>query len=344
MEKHSYASIVKKIQNGHYAPVYWLESEEPFFIDSIVDLLRKQAIPEEAQDFNQWVLYGKEYTMEDLLTRAKQFPMGSDRKLLILRQAQQMASWQQKEAIQCFSEYLCNPAPFTLLVFCIHMLPRSSFLPNKTLRDLLKKHSIYFQSKKIYENKLPEWIHHYTHSKGYSLTPKATALLCESIGNNLQIIIQELEKLMSTHPLNTTIEDHHIEQQVGISKDFNVLELQKALGTLQHRKAYQIVTYLSTSARGPVGLILGMLFQYFLRLAQYKCLSQKYRGTQLAHRLGIHPYFLREYEQAAQQHTWEKIWKNIRLIQRTDLKIKGLLGQSPQEAPLLKELVYRLMH
>ena len=222
--------------------------------------------------------------------------------------------------------------------------PRTSFLQNKALRELLKKHTLYFQSKKIYDSQLPTWLSSYAEERGYRLTPKASALLYESIGNNLQALSQELDKLLLLCPKDIPIEDAQIEEQVCISKTFNVFEMQRALGARQYGKAYQITAYLSNSTQTSAVFLLGMLFQYFHRLSQYQHLSKKQQGPQLAAQLGVHPYFLKEYKIAAQNYPPSKIWKNIRLIQEADLKIKGLYGYSPQEPSLLKELVYLLLH
>ena len=343
MEKHTYRGLLKAIESGSYAPIYWLEGEESFFIDQIADALCQRVVAKEARDFNQWIIYGKEVSIEDLLTKVKQFPIGSNRKLFVVRQAQQISSWQQKDSLSRFSSYLKAPASFSILVFCVQLQPRTSFLQNKALRVLLKKHTIYFQSKKMYDSQLPDWLSSYVEESGYRLTPKASALLCESIGNDLSALSHEIEKLMLSCSKDSPIDDIHIEKQVGISKDFNIFELQKAIATQQYGKAYQITTYLSDSSRTSTVLLLTMLFQYFQRLARYHYLSKKKEDSQLSVQLGVHPYFLQEYKVASKYYSLSKIRRNIRLIQDADLKIKGLYGYSPQESSLLKELVYLLL-
>ena len=344
MEKHTYKSLLQAIKAGSYAPIYWLEGDEPFFIDQLSDALRSCVVPEAARDFNQWVLYGKDISIEELLVQAKQFPIGTDRKLFVLRQAQQMSGWQQKDSLDRMSAYLQSPAPFSVLVFCIQLQSRVSFLQNRSFRALLKKHAVCFQSKKVYDYQLPNWALSYATEHGHQLTPKAAALLSESIGNDLQALSHELDKLMLSCPKGAPIEDSHIEQQVGISKEFNIFELQKAIGTMQRAKAYQITNYLSESSRTPAVLLLGMLFQYFQRLAQYQYLSKGQQGANLASQLGVHPYFLQEYKTASGHYPLPKIWQNIHIIHNADLKIKGLYGYSPRETSLLKEVIHGLMH
>ncbi len=343
MEKNSYKEVLGNIKQGNYAPLYWLEGEEPFFIDQIVAALRTHAIPEEARSFNEWVIYGKEATLQQLVTQAKQYPIGGERKLYIVRQTQDISSWRQKESVTRFAEYIKHPAPFTLLVFCVSTQPRSAFLQNNTIRSLLKKHAVYFQSKKLYENQLPDWISQHATSKGYTLTHKATALLSESIGNDLSSLANELDKLMLSYSKNMTIDAHHIEQQVGISREFNFFELQKALGTKQKDKVHQIVDYLVHAARTPTVLILNLLFQYFLKLAQLQATKHTATNAQLAAKIGVNPYFLKEYKAATTHYSAQTVWRNVQLIQTADLQMKGLYGYTPQPSSLLKELAYRLM-
>ena len=343
LEKNSYKEILGNIEQGNYAPLYWLEGEEPFFIDQIVAAIRTHAIPEQARTFNEWVIYGKETTLEQLVTHAKQYPIGGERKLYIVRQAQEISSWRQKESVTRFTEYIQHPAPFTLLVFCVTTQPKSAFLQNKNLRTLLKKYAVYFQSKKLYETQLPDWISKHAASKGYTLTHKATALLAESIGNDLPSLANELDKLMLSYPKNMTIDAHHIEQQVGISREFNFFELQKALGTKQKGKVHQIVDYLVHAARTPTVLIINLLFQYFLKLAQLQATKHTATDAQLATHIGVHPYFLKEYRAATTRYSAQTVWRNVQLIQIADLRMKGLYGYNPQSSALLKELAYRLM-
>ena len=344
MSQQAYTSLLKEIEKGQFAPVYWLEGEESFFIDRITEALRRHVIPEEAKDFNQWIIYGKEVSINELLSCAKQYPMGFDKRLIIVKQAQQMLSWKEKEKIQLFSDYLSQPAPFTVLVVCVNLAPRSSFLSHQALRKQLKKHALCFESKKIYDNQLPDWIQSYVQSASHQLTHKAVALICESVGNDLQRIAHELDKLMINCSTEAPITEQQIEQYIGISKDFNMFELQKALSSKKKKKAYQIIDYLTTSAQMPSVLMLGMLFQYFLRVAKYHALSRKYTGAHLAKQIGVHPYFLQEYKASVQYYPLEKVWKNIHLIQDTDLRIKGIHGYTTKESELFKELIYGLLH
>ena len=344
MGKPKYNQLLSDIKKGVFAPIYWLEGNEPFFIDQLTDTLRKEALPEEARAFNEWILYGKEAQIEQLISRAKQYPMGFDRRLIIVKQAQQLNGWKEAHSLALFSDYLKQPAPFTILAFCVDLSAKSSFLNQKQIRALINEHTICFESKKVYDNQLPNWINDYTQPRGYQLTPKAIALVCESVGNDLHRIAHELDKLMISCSKETPISEDQIEEQIGISKDFNMFELQKSLGLKQKEKAYQIVSYLTLSAQMPAVVIINMLFQYFLRLAKYHALSVKHKGPQLAKQIGIHPYFLPEYKQAVTQYPLYKVWQKIEDVQKADLKVKGLCGSAPKDVELLKELTYQLLH
>ena len=343
MEVSNYKKIIEDIEQSKSVPLYWLEGEEHFFIDQIVAALRRHIVPKSARDFNQWIIYGKEIALESLLTQAKQYPIGHNRQLYIIRQPQQMIGWQQKEVLARLSDYIQNPPPFTVLAFCISLSPKGSFLPNRPIRKLLKEHSTYFQSKKLYDNQIPGWLSQHVASKGYHLGQKGISMLLEGVGADLQGLSLEIDKLSVNLSPGDTIEERHITTQVGVSKEYNLFELQKALGAHQSQKAYCIMDYLIQAARMPAVSIVNFLFQYFFRLAQLQVQSKTASEAQLAAYLGIHPYFLKEYKSALQHYRLSKVWRNIELMQTADARLKGLQGYQPNPSGLLKELLYRLM-
>ena len=343
MGKNTYQQLMKEIKDGTFAPVYWLEGEEPFFIDQLTDALRREVLPEEERTFNEWITYGKETQIKQLINQARQYPMGAERRLIIVKQAQQLNGWKEEQSTTLFASYLEQPAPFTVLALCVDLSTKASFTSQKKIRASINKYAHCFESKKVYDNQLPNWISSYVSSTGHQLTHKAIALICESVGNDLHRIAHELNKLVINHSKDAPITEEQIEKQIGISKDFNIFELQKALSAKQKEKAYQIMSYLTLSADRSAVLMINMLFQYFLRLAKYHTLSSKYKSNELAKQIGVHPYFLQEYKQATTHYPLQKVWQKIEYIQEADLRVKGLYGYKPKESELLKELIYQLL-
>ena len=251
--------LITDIKGGKIAPIYFLMGEEAYYIDMISDFIESHVLAEEEKGFNQMVLYGKEVSIQDIVSNAKRYPMMAERQVIIVKEAQNLI-----KTIEQLVDYAKNPQPSTVLVFNYKY---KSLDKRKALFKTLSKSAVVFESKKIYEDKIPSWIQNYLSAKKISITPKAALMLSEFLGNDLSKIANELNKLEIVVGTQREITPEIIEENIGISKDFNNFELQKAIGHLDHKKAYQIVNYFSqNSKQHPFVLTISILYLYFKKL------------------------------------------------------------------------------
>ena len=335
-----YEILANAIKEGRCEALYWLEGEEEFFLHTLCELTRKHVLSEELRAFNEYILYGKEAKLSDILLRAKQYPVQGKNQLILVRQAQFLPHIHQKSQQELLLKYAEKPAPFTVLVFSATLNSKGSVLTEAKLKTLVKKQKRYFYSKKLYDYQLLEVMQRYAQELGLRLQPKAAQMLLESIGNHMQSLAREIEKIALICE-NSTIEDKTVERYTGLSKDFNFFELQKQLDEKHRAKAYMIMEQLS--AQYAPTHINSMLFQYFSKILRLQGAQRGASERELALTLGVHPYFLKQYRRAAQNYSKEQILKNLIRIQNTDLKIKGLYGSSPASMGLFKELIYHLV-
>jgi DNA polymerase-3 subunit delta len=338
-----YNSIIREIQEGKFAPVYFLHGDEPFFIDNITSHIENNVLDETQKSFNQYVLYGKDTNFQQILSTAKKYPMMGERQVVIVKEAQDLKGWNNEQENDLFIHYLENPLPSTILLFA-HKY--KSLDKRKKLSKVIEKHSVAFESKKIYDNQVPSWIQSYAGARGAEITPKAVHLLAENIGNNLQRLSNEIEKLLLNVPKGLAIDDKAVHRHVGISKEYNVFELQKAIGMGNFNKALKIVKYFAANpTNNPIILTIGSLFSYFSKLLLLHT-NQASDPQTIARVLKISPRFAPEYVSALKHYNLVKVLNNIQLIHEADLHSKGI-GYNltkGKEGELLKELVFKLMH
>ncbi len=336
-----YADIVRSVGEGNYAPVYFLQGDEPFFIDNIIEHIEQNALEESQKSFNQYVLYGKETDFPRVLGTAKQFPMMGERQVVIVKEAQELKGWNKEVNQTLLMDYLANPLTSTILVFGY----KYKTLDKRTkLAKELDSRTVMLHSKKIYDNQVPDWIHSYTRARKVDISNRAVGLLAENIGNNLQRLSNEIEKLLLNVKEGDTIDDKAVHRYVGISKDYNVFELQSALSTGNQLKAQKIVKYFAANpANHPMVLTIYNLFSYFskLLLAHH---SPKKDKHSIAKAIGVHPFFAEEYIRALRQYSLPVVLRNIQFVHQADLASKGVNQLVPSEGDLLKELVYKLMN
>ncbi|NUM50551.1 MAG: DNA polymerase III subunit delta [Flavobacteriales bacterium] len=331
----TFEKILSDLKNKKYAPIYFFMGEEPYFIDELTDYIEKNILSESERDFNLSVLYGKESDVQTILSEAKRFPLMAERTVVIVKEAQML------EKIEEIEPYLDHFLPTTILVFCYKY---KNIDKRKSFSKKLDKNHVLFESKKIYSDKIPAWISDFLKNKGYKIEPKASILLSEFLGNELTKIVNALEKLFILLPLGTTINSKHIEENIGISKDFNVFELNNAIGGKEVFRAYQIVNYFASNPRSnPFVLTITSLFSFFVKVLLFHSSSDK-SNAGLASAIGVNPFFLKDYHTAAKNYTPRKCVENIALIREFDMRSKGVGNVSATEGELLKELVYKLMH
>lgn len=330
-----YAQIITDLKNKVYHPVYFLMGEEPFYIDKISDYIEDNVLDETEKEFNQTVLYGLEVDVPTIVSVAKRFPMMSNYQVVIVKEAQNI---RKIEELQPYAE---KPLASTILVLCYKY---EKLDKRKSLAKSIEKNGVLFESEKIKDYQVEAWIKKYLNSLNYEITPKALNLLAEYLGNDLSKIANEIGKLTINVPAKTEITADHIEQNIGISKDFNIFELQKALGEKNIFKANQIVNYfISNPKDNPFVLTVTNLYSYFTKVLVFHSLQDKSKNN-VASELGVNPYFVKDYEIAAKNYTEKKLFKIFSYLRLYDVRSKGVDNASTGEGELLKEMVFKILH
>ncbi|TAF46901.1 MAG: DNA polymerase III subunit delta [Sphingobacteriales bacterium] len=329
--------IIKDIKNKQFKPVYLLHGDEDYYIDLISNYIENHALSDTEKGFNQTIFYGKDLEVSTLLNTAKRYPMMSNYQVVIVREAQDLKL---EKAAEVFQAYCENPLKSTLLVLC-HK--HGKFDKRKKVYKIIEKMGLVFESTLLYENKIPAWIEDYTKSKNYHINPKAAVLLASYLGNDLSKITNELEKLMLNIAKGQEIGTREIQENIGISKEYNVFELQTALQKRDVLKANQIINYFDANPKlNPLVLVLGNLCSWFSKILKYHYISDK---SQLAKELGVHPFFVKDYEAAAHTYTMSKAYQAITVLREYDLKIKGVdIAPSTTAGELMKEMIWKLIH
>jgi len=328
--------IVSDIKSGNIKPVYFLMGDEPYYIDKISDYIERKVLTEEEKGFNQMVLYGRDVSIDDIISNAKRYPMMAERQVVIVKEAQDLS-----RTIENLVSYVENPQPSTVLVICYKY---KTLDKRKKLSKIVGKNGLLFESKKLYENQVGEWIRRVLAGKGYQIEPKASLMLVEFLGTDLSKIANELEKLMVVLPKESTIRPVHIEENIGISKDFNNFELRKAVGEKQLVKANQIINYFAENPKSnPLVVTISLLNSFFTQLLIYHGLSDKSKGS-VSKALRVNPYFVGDYVNAARNYPMRKVSQIISYLRDADVKSKGVGAQNMPSKDILKELLFKVMH
>lgn len=328
--------LVNDINNGNIKPIYFLMGEEPYYIDKISDYIEQNVLSEEEKGFNQMVLYGRDVSIDDIIDNAKRFPMIAEYQVVIIKEAQDLS-----RTIEKLVSYAENPQPTTVLVVNYKYKKLDK---RKALYKAIKKIGVVYESKKLYENQVGEWIRRVLSPKDYSITPKAAQMLVEFLGTDLNKINNELEKLQIILPKGSQITPELIEENIGISKDYNNFELRKAVGNKDVLKAQQIVKYFGDNPRSnPMVVTVSLLFNFFSQLLHYHGLNDK-SSRSVASALRINPYFVNEYITAARNYPMKKVSQVISVLREFDLKSKGVGANAVPQGDLLKELLVRIMN
>jgi len=326
--------IVADIRNGNIKPIYFLFGEEPYYIDKISQFIEKNVLTEEEKGFNQMVLYGKEASIDEIVGNAKRYPMMAERHVVIVKEAQELS-----RTIEQLVDYAENPQPTTVLVLCYKYKKLDK---RKKLYKSVGKHGVLFESKKLYENQVSEWLRKVLHGKGYSISHKAAIVLVEYLGTDLSRISKELDKLTLVLPKESQITPADIEEHIGISKDYNNFELKKAIGERNVLKATRIVNYFAQNPKdNPFVLTVSLLHNFFSQLLQYHGLND-HSPKNVASALRVNPYFVGEYQIAAKNYPMKKVSSIISHLREMDLKGKGVGATAIPQADLLKELIVKI--
>ena len=323
--------IINDIKAGKIKPIYFLMGEEPYYIDRITEYLEDNLLTEDEKEFNQMVLYGRDTTIDDIIANAKRYPMMAERQVVIVKEAQELS-----KTIDQLEKYAENPQPTTVLVFAYKY---KSLDKRKKVTKTLEKHGLVYESKKMYDNKVGEWIKRVLQGRGYGIEPKAMAMLVEFLGNDLSRIANELTKLEIILPKGSTITPSHIEENIGFSKDFNVFEFRKAIGEKNQFKAYQIAHYFAQNQKdNPIVMTNGLVFSFFSALLQYHGLKDK-SPSNAAKILKVSPYFINDYIAAAHNYPMKKVSAIVGTLRDVDVKSKGVGANGLPQGDLLKEML-----
>ena len=323
--------IINDIKAGNIKPIYFLMGDEPYYIDKLSEYIEDTVLTEDEKGFNQTVLYGRDASIEDIASTAKRYPMMSERQVVIVKEAQDLA-----KTIDNLENYVSNPMPSTVLVICYKY---KTLDKRKKLVKLLDKVGVVFESKKLYDNQVGQWITRILQGKGYTIEPKANAMLVEFLGNDLSKINNELEKLQIILPKGSLILAKHIEENIGFSKDFNNFELLNALGSKNQLKAYQIVQYFSENEKSnPIVVTTSTVFGFYVKLLKYHGLKDK-NTKNVASVLGVNPYFLKDYDLALKNYPMKKVSQIVTTMRSIDIKSKGVGANALPSHDLFKEML-----
>lgn len=329
--------ILKDLKAKKYQPIYFLMGEEAYYIDMISNYIAENVLTESEKSFNQSILYGRDTDIHTIIAAAKRFPMMSDYQVVIVKEAQNLRS------IDELAFYADKPQSKTILVFCYKY---KIIDKRKKVYKLLKNKACLFESKKLYDNKLPAWIKDYVDEKKCEIEQSSSQLLADYLGNDLAKISNELDKLILTLPSdNKKINSAHIEKNIGISKDYNTFELNKALTKKDILKANRIINYFAANQKEHhISLVVASLFYFFSKLLAYHYCPNKTDNKAVASALSVSPFFVNDYREAAKKYKARKVVDIISLLREYDLKSKGVGNVSATAGDLLKDLVFRILH
>ncbi len=333
----TYEEIARDLKNRIYKPVYYLMGEEAYYIDKISEYIADTVLTDEEKEFNLTVMYGADVDVATIINAAKRYPMMAERQVVIVKEAQNVKKMEE------LSFYLQKPLQSTILVLCHKhgVIDR-----RKKLAAEVEKVGVLFDSKKLKEAQLPGFIVSYLKRKSVDIEPKASDMMAEFVGTDLSRMAGELEKLVITLPQGVRrVTPEHIEQNIGISKDYNTFELRSALVVKDVLKANKIIKYFEENPKtNPIQMTLSVLFGFFsnLMLAYY---APEKTEQGIAAQLGLKsPWQAREYMTAMRQYTGVKVMQIIGEIRYCDARSKGVGNSSLSDGDLLRELIYKILH
>jgi DNA polymerase III subunit delta len=330
----SVEKIISDWKKGSFKPIYWLEGEEDFFIDKAVDYAEHKILNESESSFNLSVFYGKDANWADIVNACRRYPMFAERQVVVLKEAQQMRDVEKLET------YMENPLTSTIFVVSYK---EKKLDARKKFTKLVKEKGVLVTTKKMYDRELPEWTQTLIHSKGLTISPKGLALLVDHIGNDLTRIENEIDKLSVNLGKRTNITEDDIEEYIGVSKEYNVFELQAALAAKDLARSIRIIQYFEANPKaGPIQLILPSLYSFFSKVFMIFGTGSSDEKS-IAAAIGVNPYFMKDYMQAAKAYSYPGVEKALLLLHQYNLKSIGVGSANTEDASLLKEMVVKIM-
>ncbi|MBL0271013.1 MAG: DNA polymerase III subunit delta [Chitinophagaceae bacterium] len=330
----SVEKIIADWKKKLFKPVYWFEGDEEYFIDKAVTYAENHILPESEASFNLTVFYGKDANWADVINACRRYPMFAERQVILLKEAQQMRDVEKLEA------YIDNPLSSTVLVVSYKDKKLDA---RKKFTKLVKDNGVLVTTKKMYDRELPEWTQQMIHGRGLTITPRALSLVVDHIGNDLTRIENEIEKLSLNLGKRKSITEEDIEEYIGVSKDYNVFELQSALATKNLPKCIQIIQYFEANPKaGPVQMILPSLYNFFSKVFMVFGAGTQDERT-VATSIGVNPYFIKDYLQAARVYAYPGVEKALLLLHQYNLKSIGVGSSSTEDSSLMKEMVVKML-
>ena len=329
--------LIEDIKAKNFAPVYLITGEENYYIDLVSDFIEKNIIDESMRDFDQTVVYGRDVTMGNVLDMAMRYPMMSPVQVVMVKEAQDISK---KEEWDLLAKYLENPQKQTILVFCYR---HKKLDKRSSAYKAIKEKGVVYEKNKIYDSEVPGWIASVVQQRGYSITQRGAMMLSESLGNNLDKIANELSKIYISIPVWSTIDEDTIETNVGISKDYNVFELQNAIGRRDIERCARIVNYFVANPKeAPMPVLLASLYSFFIKIMLFHQEPDRNRAAAV---LKVNPYFINSYETAARNYSLGKLASCIGYLHEADLRSKGYKSSSNvTDGDIIKELVFKIIH
>lgn len=331
----NFEAILSDLKAKKYKPVYFLMGEESYYIDYISDYISSEVLNDTEKELNQKILYAKDTDVQTIISSAKQFPFIGDHMVVIVKEAQQLKKIEQLE------NYINNPQKSTILVFCYKY---KSLDKRKSIYKTLSKNAVLFESKKLYDNQVPAWIVKYVSFNQFKIGHKATHLIAEYLGNDLNKISNELDKLMIITKTNSEITAEIIEKNIGISKDYNNFELTNALAKKDILKSNRIANIFAQNPKdNPLVVSVGIIFNFFQKVLLYHTLNDKSINN-AARVLKVNPFFIKDYQIAAKNYSKRKLMEIIGLCRTYDIKSKGIDNYSINNGELLREFLFKILH
>ena len=331
----TYNEILNDLKNKIYKPVYLLYGEESYFIDKITDYISENVLTEAEKAFNQVVIYGKDTDVTSVIQAARRFPMMSNHQVVIVKEAQHLKPLSELDV------YFENPLKSTILVLAIKETQK---LDKRTKAiKIAEKIGAVLESKKPYENEMIKWVSTLANSYGLTLTPGAQRLMYEYIGADLSRLDSEMKKLKTASADKSQVNEEDVSKNIGINREFNIFELQKAIGTKKALAAYQITDYFAKNPKSTyIGLAIKQIYDYFTRILKLHYATDKSKNG-LAAAIGVNPFFVDEYKTAASYYPVAKILRIVSFLREADIKSKGM-GGTYTDGDIYKELIYKIMH
>ncbi len=334
-----YNDLLQDIRTDKWAPVYLLMGAEPYFTDKAAAAIIQNALPDEMRDFNQSILYGMDTTVEDIGSEARMYPVMSDRRLVVVKDAQYLRNYEE------LYKYCEDPLDSTVLV----LLFRGDKWPDKrrALYKNIAKVGFILESQPLRDFEMPQWIMGYFQGRGLSIDPEGAALLAEYAGTDMSKIEVETDKLLKNLPEGhgkVTVQD--IEKNVGVSREYSIFELTKALSVRDSAKALRVASGLGRAAKFAMPPAVAMLFTHFYRILKYEALLEKNQRPTVQEKvavLGCAPYFIQEYDAAVRAYPIQKCRRIISLLEEYDYRGKGGDGEQTAPEDMLTELVVKIL-